>query len=142
MKLLHTDWYKYLPAFSPSTAQPEFKTEIPPELILGKSITRFHLIGSRADGFDAVEVHAAHYPEGDLSAPAQCYLIRQRPCEGAYNHLMKVLDIPNMDHKAFSSLLGGFKWVQYHHTLNKHTRGGCIYVDTAAMQHGWSTSYF
>ena len=118
------------------------KRVINPEIKPGYSITRFHLETEGSWGrVDSSEVHASHYPEGDLSKPAQWYDIFQDASEAQLGILRTTLNIDKEDWGILEHLLGSFKWALFFHALPD--RKNQIRLDEDAMRSGeWSTVYF
>jgi hypothetical protein len=111
-----------------------------PEIMPGKSITRFHLI-SEFRHLNESEVHVSHYPDGDINMPAQWYGIYEVPDNHVLEMLRDILHISLTDWMIITNILGSFKWALYKFPIEGNRSE--IYVDTIAMKNNeWATTYF
>ena len=119
------------------------RAEIAPLIVDGKSVTQMYL-HALGDGLDfRSELHVAHYPDGDTTQEPQYYNTVTQPTDELLKLQYDVLDIPVHDRYVVEQLLGSFRWVRYHHSSDKHTRGGQIFTDYPAMAEGrWTISYW
>lgn len=116
---------------------------IDPIIIPDRSITRFHLLleNSMLPHMGRFELHMSHYPDGNITEPAQWYDFYISPQEWDQERIRELLNIPFQDWRVIDQLLGSFYWAAYWHT----TPGGNaeIRLDYGAMKSGeWSTMYF
>lgn len=115
---------------------------IKPEIIPGVSITRFHLAVENSMRPDSsTEIHASHYPDGDLTERAQWYNFYEHPRDEQLELLRWGLEIDEEDWKILEHLLGSFFWAMYFHPKPPHRAK--ITIDEKAMKDNeWATTYF
>ena len=112
------------------------------DIILGESLTRFHLaVNNPMFPDNSTELHVAHHPDGDLKEPAQWYNIYEHPTQHQLKLIRKALNIEEDDWKIVEHMLGSFRWVIYQHP--DPSKRAEIRVDVAGMKAGeWTTTYF
>ena len=119
----------------------EKQRHIDPEFIPGQSVSRMYLEAGGPFPGPETEIHVSHYPDGDVSKPAQWYNVYPHPTEFELELMRETLHIDEEDWNIVMHLLGSFNWVMYEHPIPPIRSR--ITVDHIAMKAGeWSTTYF